>query len=131
MHPTVPGDYLAQFFWEHLQRDMEVLSKSLNLSKDDTALIVHSILRHISQLQHYPGKLHIIATLFSVAIVTATVCLACDAGLANKESRGKWETEFYQACVHPVLQDVQKHHQHALDLIANDDSQGYIFTEEF
>ena len=57
MHPTVPGDYLAQFFWEHLQRDMEVLSKSLNLNKDDTALIVHSILRHISQLQHYPGNL--------------------------------------------------------------------------
>ena len=37
--------------------------------------------------------------------------------------------EFYQACVHPVLQDVQKHHQHVLDLITNDKSQGGI-TEE-
>ena len=58
MHPNIPGDYLAQFFWEHLQRDMEVLSKSLNLSKDDTALIVHSVLKHISQLQQFPSKLY-------------------------------------------------------------------------
>jgi len=50
--------------------------------------------------------------------------LACDASLLNKASRKKWEEEFYQACVQPVLQDVQKHCQHALDLITNDDSQG-------
>ena len=102
-----------------------MLSKSLNLSKDDTALIIHSILRHISQLQQYPSK----HALFSVTIATMTIhiCLACDASLANKGSREKWETEFYQACVHPILQDVQKHHQHALDLIAKDDSQGYFY----
>ena len=108
---------------------MELLSKSLNLSKDDTTLIVHSILRHISQLQQYPSKLHIIATLFFVAIVTVTVYLACDASLTNKGSREKWEIEFYQTCVQPVFQDIQKHHQHALDLITNDNSQGGC-TEE-
>ena len=58
VYPNVPIDYLAQFFWEHLQRDMEVLSKSLNLNNDDTALIVHSILKHISQLQDYPGNVY-------------------------------------------------------------------------
>ena len=58
VHPNIPGDYLAQFFWEHLQRDMEVLSKSLNLNKDDTTLIVHSVLGHISQLQQYPSELY-------------------------------------------------------------------------
>ena len=36
---------------------MEVLSKSLNLNKDDAALIVHSTLGYISQLQRYPGNL--------------------------------------------------------------------------
>ena len=67
MHPDIPGDYLAQFFWEHLQRDMEVLSKSLNLSKDDTTLIVHSVLRHISQLQQFPSELN---ASYSVTTVT-------------------------------------------------------------
>ena len=122
VHPNVPADYLAQFFWEHLQRDMEVLSKSLNLSIDDTTLIVHSILQHISQLQQYPSKL-----LYIVFCNCDCMCLACDASLASKGSRQKWEIEFYQACVHPVLQDVQKHHQHVLDLIANDDGQGCFY----
>jgi len=44
--------------------------------------------------------------------------------MINKTSREKWETEFYQTCVHPLLKDVQKNHQQTLDLIANDDSQG-------
>ena len=50
--------------------------------------------------------------------------LACNANLVSKASRKQWEEEFYQACAQPVLQDIQKHHQHALDLITNDDSQG-------
>ena len=118
MHPNVPGDYLAQFFWEHLHKDMEMLSKSLNLNKDDTALIVHSILRYISQLQHYPGNLHCAKIMYFIHVY-----IACDASLVDKASRKKWEEEFYKACVQPVLQDVQRHHQHALDLITNDDSQ--------
>ena len=123
MHPNVPGDYLAQFFWEHLQRDMEVLSKSLNLNKDDTALIVHSVLKHIAQLQHYPGT---ISTVIFLILCIHIVCVyvACDVSLFSKASRKKWEEEFYLACTHPVLQDIQKHHQRALDLITSDDSQG-------
>ena len=56
VHPDVPGDYLPQFFWEHLQRDMDVLSKSLNLNKDDTVIVVHNVLRSFIQLQQYPGN---------------------------------------------------------------------------
>ena len=61
---------------------------------------------------------------FSVTIVTVTLCVACDASFANKASREKWEIQFYQTCAQPVLQDVHKHHQTALDLIATDNSQG-------
>ena len=100
-----------------------MLSKSLNLNKDDTALIVHSILRHISQLQQFPSKL---LCLFSVTIVTVILYIACDASFVNKESREKWEVQFYQACAHPVLQDVHKYHRQALDLIATDNSQGSL-----
>ena len=54
------------------------------------------------------------------------MCVACDANLVSKPSRKKWEEEFHQVCAQPILQDVQKHHQHALDLITNDDSQGNV-----
>ena len=54
------------------------------------------------------------------------IYVACDANLVSKASRKQWEEEFYQFCAQPVLQDAQGHHQHALDLIANDDSQGNI-----
>ena len=50
----------------------------------------------------------------------------CDATLADKALRKQWEKEFYQACAQPVLQNVQKHHQQALNLIANDDKQGNL-----
>ena len=51
---------------------------------------------------------------------------ACDGNLVSKASRKQWEEGFYQACAQPILQDIQGHHQHALDLITNDDSQGNI-----
>ena len=66
MHPSVPNEYLAQFFWEHLQRDVDVLSKSLDLSKDDAILVVHILLRHIVQLQHFPGSS---AILYNIVLV--------------------------------------------------------------
>ena len=57
-------------------------------------------------------------------LITLRICIACDASLLNKASRKRWEEEFYQACAQPILQDIQKYHQRALDLITNDDSQG-------
>ena len=69
---------------------------------------------------------------FSVTIVIVTLCIACDAGFADKKLREKWEVQFYQICAQPVLQDVHKHHRQALDLIATDNSQGsliIVFTE--
>ena len=52
------------------------------------------------------------------------LCIASDVNLTSKILREQWESEFYQVCVQPVLQDVQKSYQQALSLIANDDSQG-------
>ena len=59
-------------------------------------------------------------------IVYLSLCVACDASLANKASRENWEVQFYQTCAQPVLQDVQRYHRQALDLIATDDSQGIV-----
>ena len=55
--------------------------------------------------------------------------VACDANLVSKPSRKRWEEEFYRACAQPILQDVQKYYQNALDLITNDDSQGSLLKD--
>lgn len=33
-----------EFLWQHLEKDMRVLGKTLNLNMDDTAIVVHLIL---------------------------------------------------------------------------------------
>ena len=43
--PPVKVKQLPQFFWDHLTYDLDLLSKALGLSTDDTTLIIHLILK--------------------------------------------------------------------------------------
>ena len=38
---------LPEFFWHHLERDIELLVKSLGKSMDDSAITVHLVLKEI------------------------------------------------------------------------------------
>lgn len=38
---------LPEFFWHHLERDMELLGAATGKSVDDSAIIVHLVLREI------------------------------------------------------------------------------------
>ena len=38
---------LSEFFWHHLERDMELLGAATGKSVDDSAIIVHLVLREI------------------------------------------------------------------------------------
>ena len=38
---------LPEFFWRHLERDMELLGKATGKSVDDSAIIVHLVLKEI------------------------------------------------------------------------------------
>jgi len=44
---TVNG--VKEFLWQHLEKDMEVLGKTLNLNLDDTAIIIHLIFNRFLQ----------------------------------------------------------------------------------
>ncbi|KAI5103508.1 E3 ubiquitin-protein ligase rnf213-beta [Silurus meridionalis] len=48
IHPTV--DNAREFLWHHLEKDIEVLGKTLNLNCDDTAITVHLILNTSADL---------------------------------------------------------------------------------
>jgi len=40
---------VKEFLWQHLEKDMEVLGKTLNLNMDDTAIIIHLIFSRFLQ----------------------------------------------------------------------------------
>ena len=48
IHPPIPQEQVANFLWEHLQRDLEVLSRAIGRSTDDSALTIHRILAQIT-----------------------------------------------------------------------------------
>ena len=57
---------LPQFFWQHLIRDLDILSKAIGYSVDDAALIVHLILQGMHK-STYTGKfIHVTVTLIAI-----------------------------------------------------------------
>ncbi|XP_051523957.1 E3 ubiquitin-protein ligase rnf213-beta-like isoform X2 [Myxocyprinus asiaticus] len=95
IHPTVKDVY--EFLWQHLEKDMKVLGKTLNLNMDDTAIIVHLILNWV--LQTTTGGVQ---------------------DLSSRRSREQWESTVCNSVISPVLQDLNKNLGSAQDLIAAD-----------
>ena len=52
--PGLQLEDIPLFFWQHLQRDLEILATSLGRSIDEAALTVHLVLKQICT--HYTGK---------------------------------------------------------------------------
>lgn len=48
--PPCQSQSVAQFLWEHLQRDLDVLGRALGRSVDDAALTVHLVLQQMISL---------------------------------------------------------------------------------
>ncbi|XP_050980097.1 LOW QUALITY PROTEIN: E3 ubiquitin-protein ligase rnf213-beta-like [Labeo rohita] len=95
IHPNVHDVY--EFLWQHLEKDMEVLGKTLNLNLDDSAIIIHLIFNRFLQ--------------------TTT---GADMDLSTRKSREQWETTVCKSVISPVLQDLNRMLKRAQDLIADD-----------
>ena len=48
--PSCSSQSVGQFLWQHLQRDLDVLSRALRCSVDDAALTVHLALQQMISL---------------------------------------------------------------------------------
>uniref|UniRef100_A0A673JVR7 RING-type E3 ubiquitin transferase n=1 Tax=Sinocyclocheilus rhinocerous TaxID=307959 RepID=A0A673JVR7_9TELE len=93
--PNVNDVY--EFLWQHLEKDLEVLGKTLNLNLDDSAIIIHLI--------------------FSKFLQTTS---GADVDLSTRKSREQWETTVCKTAISPVLQDLNRMLGRAQDLIAAD-----------
>ncbi|KAK9965830.1 hypothetical protein ABG768_004896 [Culter alburnus] len=92
-----PVNDVGEFLWKHLEKDMEVLGKTLNLNMDDTATIIHLILSRSLQATSGAGV-----------------------DLSSRKSREQWESTVCKTVIDPVLQDMNRMLGNAQDLIAAD-----------
>ncbi len=54
--PSVHPPYLPEFFWMHLRRDLYQLSSLTGKGLEQSAIIVHLVLKNILTVQHPPCK---------------------------------------------------------------------------
>ncbi|XP_039521132.1 E3 ubiquitin-protein ligase rnf213-beta isoform X4 [Pimephales promelas] len=92
---TVNG--VKEFLWQHLEKDMEVLGKTLNLNLDDTAIIIHLIFNRF--LQNTAGA---------------------GVDLSTRKSREQWEITVCKTVISPVLQDMNRMLRDAQEQITAD-----------
>ncbi|XP_008435734.1 E3 ubiquitin-protein ligase rnf213-beta [Poecilia reticulata] len=96
IHPR-PLD-VFQFLWDHLERDMKVLGKTLDQNKDDTAVMVHLILARLPEASR-----------------------GARPDLSSRQGRERWEKLLCDSAINPVLQDLQRNLGEAQERIGSDD----------
>ena len=95
-----------------------MLSKAIGYSVDDTALIVHLILKGMYKHIH-TGKL------FNIFfIICHCFIIGSNLNLLTKESRRKWEQQFYAVYIEHILNDRDSKLQTVQELVTSDDRQG-------
>lgn len=127
--PHVNPNNLPEFFWMHLRKDIEQLSRVTGKGLDESAIIVHLVLQGILTKPPPTCKnlacSHIMIRLLflSLAGTIATVN-----SLNAKNAREHWEKEFNTHYIQPILSDLNAQVTRAMDLVANDDKQGLLAT---
>ena len=76
---------LPEFFWGHLERDVQLLGQALGKNPEDAAIVVHLVLRNI----------------LTVSPPTAAVTLGA---LGTREVRSQWESQFSGLYINPILE---------------------------
>ncbi|XP_062382955.1 E3 ubiquitin-protein ligase rnf213-beta [Sardina pilchardus] len=89
---------VIEFLYNHLEKDMEVLGRSLNLNMDDTAIIVHLILSD-SVRDSYQQR----------------------GDLASRQGRERWEKTVCDSVINPTIQDLNRRLTQAQEAVSADD----------
>ena len=101
-----------------------MLSKAIGYSVDDTALIVHLILKGMYKHTYTGEFLHQI-----LFIACHYFIVESNLDLLTKEARRQWEQKFYAIYIEPTLNDMDSKLQTLQELVTNDDRQSMIFYE--
>ena len=76
---------LPEFFWGHLERDVQLLARALGKNPEDAAIVVHLVLRNI--------------------LTTNPPSPAIPLGILGKRDvRNQWEKQFSGLYINPILE---------------------------
>ena len=101
-------DDLREFFWRHMQRDLDALARSLNITGDETLLVLHAIVARFVCATTTKKEPIARAAVTAAAMATseAATALAQCHRLAQKSERQLWEDAFNKTYVAPVCENV-------------------------
>ena len=94
---------IPMFFWQHLEHDINLLSRATGKSKDVACILLHLVLRDVALKN--PAQ--------SSGMGTYSTLLA-------KEAREKWEKCFNDAYIQPTLRQLDTSLHEATQLLLND-----------
>ena len=76
---------LPEFFWGHLERDLQLLATALGRNHEDAAIVVHLVLMNI----------------VNITPPSSTILLRT---LGKRDVRSQWENHFNGLYINPVLE---------------------------
>ena len=128
--PRIPPDAVQEFFWRHLEKDIEHLMRVTGKAADESALIIHLVLKEIltkppptSEENNYCKNRTTLKKFFNVIVyIAGTVSVVKT--LAARNARQEWERVFNDHYVQPILENLEKSIGDAMHKILNDDNQG-------
>ena len=88
---------MSLFFWQHLNLDVEILSRSIGKSRDDSCLLLHLILKSITTTDK------ICEDNSTTSCYDKQHTSGDPVSLDTKNNRNKWEISFYDTFIQPIL----------------------------
>ena len=76
---------LPEFFWGHLEKDVQLLARALGRNPEDAAIVVHLVLRNM---------VTVIPQSFAPSLGT----------LGTRDNRSQWENQFKGLYINPILE---------------------------
>ncbi|KAL2078388.1 hypothetical protein ACEWY4_026073 [Coilia grayii] len=95
---TPPVRDVIEFLYNHLEKDMEVLGRTLDLNLDDTVIVIHLILNAAAKDSHQQR-----------------------ADLSSRQGREHWEKTVCDAVIDPIIQDLNRKVKQAQEAVSADD----------
>ena len=133
VNTTVSPDNLPEYFWKHLMKDIEDLSKITSKAVEECCMIVHLVLREILTKEPIRSELMHSKLLFKSLInptgtnLPAELLQSCGGMLPttlnSKQARLVWQCAFNKY-IEPILENLEGRLKEALEVVSSDDKQG-------
>lgn len=101
----VSPDNLPEYFWAHLEKDLELLVADTGKGLDECIMIMHLVLKRILTVKPPTGILVLMKPIFFSILILLTIVesVSSVSSLRTREAREVWEDIFNQHYISPVL----------------------------